>query len=60
MPFTYSDKVRPYIIEDMKIHANQQLILHGVVKCTCEPHKPTTKWKGDELLWTCEICKKPC
>jgi len=43
MPFTYSEKVRPYIIEAMKIHADQQLILHGVVKCTCEPHKPATK-----------------
>ena len=30
MPFTYSEKVRPYIIEAMKIHADQQLILSGV------------------------------
>ncbi|UXQ88823.1 hypothetical protein [Tenacibaculum phage Larrie] len=31
MPFTYSEKVRPYILEAMQIHADKQLILSGVV-----------------------------
>lgn len=30
MPFSYSEKIRPYILEAMQIYANQQLSLHSV------------------------------
>lgn len=32
MPFSYSEKIRPYILEAMQIHADKQLILSGVSK----------------------------
>ena len=30
MPWRLADQIKPYILEAMKIHADQQLILHGV------------------------------
>ena len=48
MPFTYSEKIRPYILEAMQIHADHQLILHGVVKSLNADFEVNTsvKWKS--------------
>ena len=38
----------------------QELHLHGVSHCTCNPHKPITHYVNGLIQWTCEICNKLC